>query len=375
MPTPSNRGRLACTRLATERSGAAQQVGQAFLIREKRVVSVLRFKDPERRVGAGRLELAVELDLQRPRKQHVAGHADDERFGGHLFERLPQRLSVGGNRSPIDRFAQEQEGLDRKTLGEAAAVMLEVSGHRRLVESRHQPAEADVELAAAAIGEHADLPRPPHAGRDVAVAQAIAHQLALQVPRRRAPAVGPQARRDRDQLRAAFGITHREGRPDHPAEACADEGDRRRRSRSPRATPPSDRRVRAPKSPELAPRRRRSRARSSRCRASTGQSTVWRDGVDQIGREERRPPGLPHFAGRRIVVAQGKRRRRDAADDDEHGGRAELRPVRPAAQRHVLKLVALDGHGRHGRRSGGGATWWLQLTSASGWRAPSNPHT
>ena len=92
-------------------------------------------------------------------------------------------------------FAQEQERLDRKALGEAAAVMLEIAGHRRLVEAGHQPAEADVELAAAAVGEHADLPRPPHAGGDVAVAQAVAHQLALHVPRRRAPAVGPQARR------------------------------------------------------------------------------------------------------------------------------------------------------------------------------------
>ena len=193
--------------------------------------------------------------------------------------------------------------LTGKLLREAAAVMLEISGDRRLVESRHQPAEADVELAAAAIGEHADLPRPPHAGRDVAVAQPIAHQLALHVPRRRAPAVGPQARRDRDQLRAAFGITHRERGADHAAEARADEGDRRRRSRSPRATRPSDRRGRAPKSPEPAPRRRRSPPRRAVAGPARAQDGVARR-VDQIGREERRPPGLARFAGRRTVVAE-----------------------------------------------------------------------
>ena len=73
--------------VAAERAGAAQQLGEPVLIGEERVVAVERVELPQRRLRAGRLQLAVQLDLQRPRKQHVAGHADDDRVGGDPLER------------------------------------------------------------------------------------------------------------------------------------------------------------------------------------------------------------------------------------------------------------------------------------------------
>ena len=72
--------------------------------------------------------------------------------------------------------------------------MIEVLGDRRPLEPGRELAEAGVELVAAAVGEHAELAGADHAGGDVAVAQAVAHQLALQMARRGAPAVGAQAR-------------------------------------------------------------------------------------------------------------------------------------------------------------------------------------
>ncbi len=158
----------------------------------------------------------MQLHLQRPRKQHVAGHADDDRLGGDAFERLAQRGRARRDRSAIDRLAQQQERLDREALREAAAVMIEILGHRRPIETRHQLAEPRVELVAAAIGQHPELARAAHAGGDIAVARSVAHQLALQVTRRRAPAVGAQPRRDADQLRAAFGCRTAKATPTMP---------------------------------------------------------------------------------------------------------------------------------------------------------------
>ncbi len=74
------RARRGLQRLA-ERAGAAQQIGEPILIGEERIVAEQRFELPQRRVRARRLQRAMQLDLQRPREQHVAGHADDDRLG------------------------------------------------------------------------------------------------------------------------------------------------------------------------------------------------------------------------------------------------------------------------------------------------------
>ena len=125
------------------------------------------------------------------------------RLGGDRLERRAQRGAVVGDRAAIDRLAEQQERAHREALGEAAAVVIEIRGDRRPLEPRRQLAEPRVELVAAAVGQHAELAGADHAGGDVAVAQAVAHQLALQVARRGAPAVGPQAGGDGDQPRAA----------------------------------------------------------------------------------------------------------------------------------------------------------------------------
>ena len=197
MPTPSKRGRGAGVGRAAERAGAAQQLGEAVLIGEKRVVSVDRVERPQRRLRAGGLQLAMQLHLQAPREQHVAGHADHDRVGRDAFEGGPARVRIDADRAAIDRLAEEQERPHREAFGEAAAVEVEVVGHRRPVEAGREAAEAGVELDAAAVGEHAELARADHAGGHVAVLQAVAHQLALQMARGRAPAVGPQAGRHR----------------------------------------------------------------------------------------------------------------------------------------------------------------------------------
>ena len=118
---------------AAKRAGAAQQVGELVLIGEERVVAKQRLELPQRRVGARRLQRAMQLHLQRPREQHVAGHADDDGFGADARERVAHRLRVG-HRAAIDRLAQQQERLDRKALGEPAAVMIEILGDRRAIE-------------------------------------------------------------------------------------------------------------------------------------------------------------------------------------------------------------------------------------------------
>ena len=255
-------------RRAAERAGAAQQFGQPVLIGQEGVVTVERVERPQRRLRAGGLELAVQLHLQRPRKQHVTGHADDDGVGGDPLEQGAPGARVGADRPAIDRLAEHQEGLHREALGEAPSVVLEVLGDRRPFQAGLEHAEAGVELVAATIGEHAELTGPAHAGGDVAVADRVADQLALQVPRRRAPAVGPQARGDGNQPVAAFA----DGAPRTPRRPSRRGSPRRRSpawySRSRRATPPPGRPGRAPRSPAGA-RPRRSRARSSRCRAST----------------------------------------------------------------------------------------------------------
>ena len=78
-------------------------------------------------------------------------------------------------------------------LGEPLAVVIEVRGDRRMLEARREHAEPRVELVAAAIRQHAELARAHHAGGDIAGALAVAHELALEVARRGAPAVGAQA--------------------------------------------------------------------------------------------------------------------------------------------------------------------------------------
>jgi hypothetical protein len=83
------------------------------------------------------------------------------------------------HRFAIDRLAQEQERLDRESLREPAAVMIEILGHRRPLEMRQQLAESRVQLIAAAIRQHPELPSPHHAGGHVAVAKAVANELAL----------------------------------------------------------------------------------------------------------------------------------------------------------------------------------------------------
>ena len=190
----------------------------------------------------------------------------------------------------IDRLAQQQKRLDRETLGEAPAVMVEIFGDRRPIEPGRQLAEARVELVAAAIGEHAELTRAAHAGGDVAVAQAVAHQLALQMARRRAPAIGPQAGRDRDQLARSA----RDGARQTPRPPCR-RGWRRRTSpascsRSLRATPPADRRARATEIAGIGG-RRRTRATSIRCRASTGRAPCG--ARDRSDRARRAPATTP----------------------------------------------------------------------------------
>src|SRR5688500_19932991 len=88
--------------------------------------------------------------------------------------------------------------------------MIEVLGDRWLGETGPEHAEPRVELVAAAIRQHAELTRARHAGRDIAGALAVAHELALQMTRRRAPTIGTQSRRDRDEPRDAIGMAHRE---------------------------------------------------------------------------------------------------------------------------------------------------------------------
>jgi hypothetical protein len=59
-------------------------------------------------------------------------------------------------------------------LGESTAVKIQILRDRRTLEFRQEFSEADIELVAAAVGEHPQLPCATHAGRDIAVAQTVA---------------------------------------------------------------------------------------------------------------------------------------------------------------------------------------------------------
>ena len=204
--------------------------------------------------------------LQRPREQHVAGHADDDGLGGDVLERLAQRGRAFRDGAAIDRLAQQQERPDGEALREAPPMVLQILRHGRAFQAGAELAEPHVELVAPAVGEHPELTGAAHARRHVAVGDAVAHQFPLQVTRGRAPAIGAQPRRDADQPRAAGRMADGEGRPHHAPQAGADEGDGRRHIRShPARTPPGPP-GRAPTA-RAAPRGPRSRARSIRCRA------------------------------------------------------------------------------------------------------------
>ena len=179
-----------------ERAVLAKQRGELVLIGEERVVAVLGVELPQRAARAGGLQLAIELVLERVREQQIAGHADD---------RARRRSRARARRAPLPRSAPNRQrsiaSLSSRNVRtgnrcrEPLAVMIEVRGDRRLRELGREHAEPRVELVAAAIRQHAELACARHAGRDIAGAQAVAHELALEVTRRRAPAVGAQARR------------------------------------------------------------------------------------------------------------------------------------------------------------------------------------
>src|SRR4029079_2333791 len=109
-----------------------------------------------------------------------------------------------------DGRVEWQHRAHGKPRREPLAVMIEIRGNRWLCELGREHAETRVELVAAAVREHAELPRARHAGRAIARAQSVAHELALEVARGGAPAVGAQARGDRDEARDAIGMAHRE---------------------------------------------------------------------------------------------------------------------------------------------------------------------
>jgi hypothetical protein len=147
----------------------------------------------------------VQFDLQCPRKQHVSRHTDHDGLGVDAADCLAHRLRIA-HRLAIDRLAEQQERLDRKTFGEPTAMVIQILGDRRPIEVRKELAKARVELVAAAIRQHPELARAHHAGGDIAIAKAVAHQLPLQVPRRRPPAIRAQPSGDGDQLGAAIGM-------------------------------------------------------------------------------------------------------------------------------------------------------------------------
>jgi hypothetical protein len=59
-PTPSKRGRGTSFGARPNAPAPAQQIGELVLIGEERVVAVERFELPQRRVGARRLQRAVQ---------------------------------------------------------------------------------------------------------------------------------------------------------------------------------------------------------------------------------------------------------------------------------------------------------------------------
>jgi hypothetical protein len=93
-----------------------------------------RIERPQRRLRTGGLEFAVQLHLQAPREEHVAGHTHHDGVGAHPFERGAARVCVHPDRSALDRLPEEEERAHREPFREAATVEVEVVGHRRPIE-------------------------------------------------------------------------------------------------------------------------------------------------------------------------------------------------------------------------------------------------
>jgi hypothetical protein len=190
LPTPSKRGRKREGRRGEgERPGLPQQCREPLLVGEEGVVAEIGVELPEVGGRAHGLKLAMELVLERPGKEQVARHSHDVDVGANPLELFAQGLLAVGEGTAIDRLAEHQEGVDRESSGEPLAMMIEVASDLRALVAGRQPAEPRVELVAAAVGEHAELTSTRHPGVDVAVADAVAHELALQMPGRGAPAI------------------------------------------------------------------------------------------------------------------------------------------------------------------------------------------
>ena len=63
----------------------------------------------------------MQLNLQRPRKQHVAGDADDDRVRRDAGEGGANRLRIVTDGGAIDRFAEEEKRANRKSCREPLA--------------------------------------------------------------------------------------------------------------------------------------------------------------------------------------------------------------------------------------------------------------
>ncbi len=340
-----------------ERARVAQQGGELVLIGEERVVAVLGVELPQRALRADGLELAIQLVLEGVGEQQIAGHADDQHVGGDAGERRTHVGGLDGESTAIDRLAEQQERANRELRGEPLAVMIEVGGDGWMRELRHEHAEPRVELVASAIGEHPELPRARHAGRDVAGAQTIAYELALEMAGGGPPAVGTQTGGDRDQSGAPLGMARRERDADEPAEAGTDE---RRRNLAADALEPRGDQVGEAERGQL---RNRTFVQSLPGRSVAGPARRQhghRVRIDQVGCAQRRPPRVG--LGRR--VAERKRRGGDTADHDHDRCTAIERAAEHVArQRDVLEPMALDvdrlapdrelvGPAGGGRRSG-----------------------
>ena len=255
-------------------------------------------------------------------------------------QRVTHRRGIA-DRCAIDRLAQQQERLDRKALGEAPAVMIEVLGDRRTLEVR----------AAACRSAYR-----ARRGRDTSACRAGARGIM--------PVATSPLRSRRAPARAAGGASPCPSRRGGgPAEIVIDFAQRSawRTANATPTMPPRlapierDRHVQPQPSSQAATRSARpddrervvaSAGSSKPCQVEPlpgqhGQSTVCcagsiRSGAHSAGHQA----ALPRR--RRIAVAERKRRRGDAADDQDDRRGAELGSVDPAAQQHILERAALD---------------------------------
>ena len=263
------------------------------------------------------------------------------------------RGRVVAERAAVDGLAEQQEGLDRESRGEAPAVVIEVLGDRRPLEPGHQLAEPGVELVAAAVGQHAELAGADHArsrrrpgARPSRTSSRWTWRVAVPQPSGRSPAeivIRPGAAR-----RVAGG----EREADHAAEAGADERDRLGAAD---AVEPGREQIgeAAHRQRREAPRRRRrSRARSSRCRASPGTARCGGPGSTRSGARSAGHQGSP--AAPRLAVAERQRRRGDAADDHDHRRGAELGAIGPATERRPRRARGPRSTSAPARPRGGG---------------------